>query len=134
MVVEGSAKARVVVEAGPLSETTDRAVSIGSIVTELVINALKHAYPEGAKGEVRVRCPQRAEPGGILLAVEDDAKGMSADPSAAGKGGLGQRIIRMMTSKLGARIDHDVSHSGTRIVIDIPARRGEPESPPGPSA
>ena len=66
--------------------------------------------------------------------LERNGKGVSADPPVAGKGGLGQRIIRMMTSKLGARIDHDASHRGTRIVIDIPARRGEPESPPGPSA
>ena len=130
MVVEGSAKARVVVDARPLSETTDRAIAIGIIVTELVINALKHAYPTGTQGEVRVLCRQGTEPGGIRLTVEDDGKGMPPGPLPAGKGGLGQRIVKMMTVKLEAGVDHDASHKGTRIVIDIPAKPEEALPPP----
>ncbi len=59
---------------------------------------------------------------------------MPANPPATGKGGLGQRIIRMMTTNLGAGLDHDASHKGTRIVIDIPVERDGPATASGETA
>ena len=45
-----------------------------------------------------------------------------ATGATAPKSGLGQRIIAMMASKLGARIDQDHTHKGTRFVISVPAK------------
>ena len=42
------------VEAGEGSTTSEQAVSMGLIATELVINALKHAFPGGVKGQIIV--------------------------------------------------------------------------------
>ena len=91
----------------------------GIIATELVINALKHAYPDGRAGTVRVTCVRGAD-GALLLSVEDDGQGMAVDRAPGGTG-LGQRIIGMLAGKLRAEIEHDRGHRGTRILVRIPA-------------
>jgi two-component sensor histidine kinase len=112
------------VEAEPISTTTDRAVSIGMIVTELVLNALKYAYPEGARGTVRVFC-RNCENGALELTVEDDGQGLSPGAPAKG-GGLGQRIVGIMAQKLQAKIVRDEAHRGVRTVIQIPPPTDSP--------
>jgi len=107
------------VSAEAISTTTDRAVSIGMMVTELVLNATKYAYPQGEQGPVRVVCRGTAE-GGVELIVEDDGVGMDTAAPAKG-GGLGQKIVGMMSTKLKAEISQDQAHKGVRTVIRIPA-------------
>jgi len=106
------------VSADSMATNTDRAVSIGMMVTELVLNAAKYAYPAGESGPVRVAC--RAAPdGGLELVVEDDGIGMSESAPAKG-GGLGRRIVGMMGTKLQAEISQDQGHKGVRTIIRIP--------------
>jgi two-component sensor histidine kinase len=113
------AGAELAVTAEPLSTTTDRAVSIGMMVTELVLNATKYAYPAGQPGPVRISC--RGTPEGALeLIVEDDGIGMDEQAPAKG-GGLGRRIVSMMGTKLQAEVTQDPAHRGVRTVIRIPA-------------
>jgi len=123
----GLGGARVALETEAIRTTTDRALAIGIMVTELVINALKHAFPNGAQGSVRVAC-RPSEDGGIRLVVEDDGQGTPPD-AASRRSGLGQKIIRLMAEKLGAALRHDPSPRGTRIVVDIPAADRRPASP-----
>lgn len=72
----------------PLSH--DRAVAAGSIVNELVTNALKHAFEPGAPGQVRVILRARA-PGRCDLTVSDNGRGLPADYRSGN--GLGHRIL-----------------------------------------
>jgi two-component sensor histidine kinase len=99
--------------ADPLECEPDRAVAIGVIVNELVINALKHAYPAG-KGPVRIGL-KAINSHRALLSVEDD--GVGSHGHAATSGGLGQRIVKAMAIKLGADVTHDAAHSGTRVLV-----------------
>ena len=94
------------------------AVSIGTMVTELVLNALKYAYPEGQPGQIRIFCRSAPE-GALELTVEDDGVGMTPGVPAKG-GGLGERIIGMMAQKLHATIERDDAHQGVRTRIVIP--------------
>jgi two-component sensor histidine kinase len=110
--------AELSVSAEPIATTTDRAVSIGMMVTELVLNAAKYAYPAGESGPVRVFC-HAAPDGGLDLVVEDDGIGMSESAPAKG-GGLGRRIVGMMGTKLRAEISQDPGHKGVRTRIRIP--------------
>jgi two-component sensor histidine kinase len=110
--------AELSVSAAPTPTTTDRAVSVGMMVTELVLNAAKYAYPDGQSGPVRVFCGRAAD-GGLELAVEDDGIGMAQDAPAQG-GGLGRKIVSMMGSKLQAEVSQDPAHKGVRTVIRIP--------------
>lgn len=102
-------------EAEPIRLATDRAVSLGVIVTELVSNACKYAYPAGTRGEVRVAL-SHAEEGRFLLAVEDDGCGLA--PGEAPRGtGVGTRLIRAMAQSLQSAVEYDPSHSGVRATL-----------------
>jgi two-component sensor histidine kinase len=99
----------------PIEMATDRAVSLGVIVNELVSNACKYAYAPGLPGEVRVSL-QREGAGTFRLCVEDDGCGI--DPAAAPRGtGLGTKVIRAMAKSLQAKLDYDAGHRGVRAVL-----------------
>jgi two-component sensor histidine kinase/CheY-like chemotaxis protein len=102
----------------PMKVATDRAVSLGVIVTELVTNAFKYAYRPGEAGEVRVRLARDGST--ISLSVEDDGVGMSEEAAPRGTG-LGQKIVRTMAASIQSRIERDLAHAGTRIVLAFPA-------------
>ncbi len=61
------------VEATACAAVSDVAVSLGLIVTELVINALKHAFPSGEEGEILVNYD--AQNSGWRLSVSDNGSG-----------------------------------------------------------
>ncbi|WP_323181476.1 sensor histidine kinase [Kaistia algarum] len=97
----------------PAEILTDRAVAVGVIMTELVLNALKYAYPD-RDGTVRVI--GRSAGRRFALTVEDDGIGPGESGKAVGTG-LGRRIIQALATKLAAEIEHDVQHRGTRVTI-----------------
>ncbi len=102
-------------EADPVSLTSDRAVSVGMIVTELLTNAIKYAYPAGGEGEVRVTL-QRLAPDQVLLVVEDDGVGWTQDDTPKGTG-LGSRIVKSMAATLGSAVEYKPRTSGTRAEL-----------------
>jgi two-component system, sensor histidine kinase PdtaS len=97
------------------SETNaDRSVSLGLIVTELVINSLKHAYPDiTASGAIAVDF--RATPEGWLLTVADDGAGMNTERDA--KPGLGTGIVNALASQLDATVVTSDANPGTLVSV-----------------
>ena len=91
-----------------------RSVSLGLIVTELVINALKHAFPEDHEGQITV--DYRAHDEGWTLMVCDDGVGMPKDPEAA-KPGLGTGIVEALAKQLGATVERADAKPGLRVSI-----------------
>ncbi len=108
------------VTADPINIDPDRAVAVGVIVTELVINASKYAYPQGG-GPVRIALLNGDD--AIHLSVEDDGIGLPEDLDA-NTGGLGNRIVRAMAAKLGADLTFAPRHPGTRVSLSFPADAG----------
>ena len=100
----------------PLSVPTDRAVSLGVIVTELVTNAFKYAYGD-AGGEVRVGFT-RLDADSALLFVEDDGVGWSGEGPVRGTG-LGSKIIGAMAVSLGTKLDYAARALGTRAELTV---------------
>ncbi len=105
--------------AEPIRLPTDRAVSLGVIVTELVTNACKYAYPTGG-GEVRVAL-RRIDDDVFLLAVEDDGCGIPEDAVPRGTG-LGTKLIRAMAQSLQTIVEYDPSHTGVRATLRAAVR------------
>jgi len=113
---EGNRMSRLTLAADPIEIDPDRAVAIGIIVNELVMNAVKYAYPEGA-GPIHVELkPQGDE---LVLSIADDGVGLNvkADPRSTG---MGQRIVTAMATKLDAGVERDPNHAGTRVVVRFP--------------
>ncbi|VVT08140.1 Two-component system sensor histidine kinase/response regulator [Sphingomonas aurantiaca] len=100
--------------AEPIRLPTDRAVSLGVIVTELVTNACKYAYPSSG-GEVRVVL-RRIDDDIVLLAVEDDGCGIPEDAVPRGTG-LGTKLIRAMAQSLQTIVEYDPTHTGVRATL-----------------
>ncbi|WP_247749425.1 sensor histidine kinase [Rhizobium sp. L245/93] len=89
-------------------------VSLGLIVTELVINALKHAFPNHRRGKIIVA--YRANQAGWVLSVDDDGVGMSLDPVVS-KPGLGTGIVEAMAKQLQAKFTVTDNHPGSRASV-----------------
>ena len=84
---------------------TDKVVSLGLLVSELVTNAFKYAYPSGESGEIRVLVSRR-DAGMFELRVEDDGAGF--DPAQPAQGsGLGTKILNAMVATIGGTLSYD---------------------------
>jgi two-component sensor histidine kinase len=90
------------------------AVSLGLVTTELVINALKHAFPDGRPG--LIIAVYETGPEGWRLSVDDDGIGMSPDSSPSG-GGLGTSIIAGLARQLGAEVA--ISHAAPGMKVTV---------------
>jgi two-component sensor histidine kinase len=90
-------------------------VSLGLIVTELVINALKHAFPGGDRtGAITVDYSAQGE--GWTLNVEDDGVGILAG-EGQGTPGLGTGIVDALAKQLGATVLTTDRAPGTKVSI-----------------
>ena len=118
MIVDGQ-PVSLRVDAGEGTVTSEQAVSMGLIATELVINALKHAFPDAAKGEVLVCFESTAS--AWRLAVSDDGVGISRRlPEAPVKIGLGTSIVEALTRQLGGRVTTSAASPGTLVSVTVP--------------
>jgi two-component sensor histidine kinase len=88
------------------------AVSLGLIVTELVMNALKHAFPDDTPGAA-IRVAYSVTETGWKLAVSDNGAGKSN--IAGGKHGLGTSLIQALGKQLDALVDTTSGRSGTTV-------------------
>jgi two-component sensor histidine kinase len=92
----------------------DVSVSLGLIVTELVINALKHAFPAGRAGKIAV--DYRSHGPNWTLSVSDDGVGMPGNPSDATPG-LGTSIVESLAKQLQARVKVANNKPGTEVSV-----------------
>jgi two-component sensor histidine kinase len=126
---EGNKMSRLTLKAEAVEIDPDRAVAIGIIVNELVMNAVKYAYPDGA-GPIHIAL--HAQGDDLALSIADDGVGLNVktDPRSTG---MGQRIVTAMASKLEATVERDPSHPGTRIVLRF-QRVTDPAAKPAQAA
>jgi two-component sensor histidine kinase/CHASE3 domain sensor protein len=104
-------------EVEPMVIPARDATTVGIVVSELVTNALKHAFPDGRQGKISVAF--RRLDGVPVLTVEDDGIGLSGQPS---RSGLGALIIRQLARQFGG--DEPIYGSrdggGTIVTVQLP--------------
>ncbi|MBL8772131.1 MAG: sensor histidine kinase [Phenylobacterium sp.] len=89
--------------------------SVALLVSETVGNALRHAYPDGRTGRVRVALRRTAT--GFELSVADDGVGV---PPGAPPTGFGLTVAQLMAQQLRGRLVTDVAQPGVRISVSVP--------------
>ncbi len=101
------------------------AVSYVVLVNELVTNAIKHAFPDGMTGTITVGVhPAVDEANAVLLRIEDDGVGISAEGPSDG---LGQTIIAgllrsMRATMTVAPVAPGAQRPGTRVTLVFPKK------------
>lgn len=99
------------------SETTaDISVSLGLIITELVINALKHAFP-GRSRAGAIHVSYRSDGEAWALVVTDDGVGMPPAAEGPPSTGLGTSIVSALARQLGATVSIADAAPGTTVTI-----------------
>lgn len=94
--------------------SADISISLGLIITELVINALKHAFPGNRNGTINV--DYRAQGPNWHLSVLDDGVGMPSSP-ADSKPGLGTSIVLALARQLEAEVKVAAANPGTAVSV-----------------
>lgn len=106
----------ITVQAPGGAATSAGAVSIGLIVTELVINALKHAFVEDSiRGRVLVAYEMAGS--NWRLTVSDNGTGNSYGKAADATPGLGTSIVKALARQLDSRIDVVMAPHGTSVTV-----------------
>ena len=106
------------IDACPLDVGLDIAVPLGLLVTELVTNALKHAFPDGATGRIMVSLGVDADKR-MVLTVADNGVGHAGAAPQPAKPGTGSSIVRKLVSQLDGTMTVS-SEAGTATTIIIP--------------
>lgn len=111
-----------VLNAAPIALSPARAIPVGLIAAELVVNALEHGLPGGRAGSLTVTLADEGN-GIASLSVEDDGAGLPDGFDLGASNSLGLQIVRQLAEQLGG----EFGLSGTRGAaarLRFPIREG----------
>ena len=99
------------------------------IINELVSNCLKHAFPAGRTGEIRVTMhPLPTDEGRLELTVSDNGAGLPDHLDIDNIASLRLSVVRLLTRQLEGTLELDRSEGTTfKIVFPVPDRTGAQE-------
>jgi two-component sensor histidine kinase len=112
---QGRVTLNVTAEPRDVALKIDFAIPLGLLITELVTNAYKHAFPSDQPGTIDVLLTIIGE-GKACLAVFDDGIGVPATPSPVT---VGQQIIAELVDQLDGEITV-AQNQGTHITVTFP--------------
>ncbi len=92
----------------------DTAVPLGIVLTELITNAVKYAFPAPRSGTILVQA-RRSQPGSAELVIQDDGIGMSS----LREGSLGYGLVRPLVQQIRGEIDIR-NDAGLVVTISFP--------------
>jgi len=99
--------------------TPEQAQHVGLIVSEIVMNAVKHAHPTGLPVQISLAC--RSEPDGrMTIEVGDDGVGLPEGSDGKTAGGVGLKLIRSLARALDATLRIESDSLGLTFLITLP--------------
>ena len=117
--LDGRPGVRVNVMAEEVTVDTGTAGRVGLLVSEILTNALRHAFTDRDAGLVETRL-QLLSGDVVRIQIADDGVGLPEGHAWPSGGNLGSRIVQSLLQGLNARHSVDSSTAGTTITIDIP--------------
>jgi chemotaxis protein methyltransferase CheR len=106
----------IAVGVSPGALPTSHAVSIGLIVTELIINAIKYAFPEH-HASARIRVTFEMAKADWKLTVADNGAGRNTKGELKTSAGLGTALIGALAKQLKAQITETSSTEGLTVAV-----------------
>jgi PAS domain S-box-containing protein len=94
-----------------------QAAPVGLILTELLTNTVKYAFPEGRKGSVALRLGKTGDT--ATLEVSDDGAGLPAGFDPTGSAGIGLKLVLGLTEQIGGSFRMDGPGIGTRCKLEF---------------
>jgi PAS domain S-box-containing protein len=113
---------QLAVAVGDVTLGMDDAIPCGLIVNELLSNSLKHAFPDGRRGVISVKC-HAVDDGRVALTVADTGVGL---PSGFDRGkieSLGLQLVDMLVRQLAGTVTIDGNRDGTVASVVFPVKR-----------
>jgi two-component sensor histidine kinase len=96
----------------------DKAIPCGLMLNELLTNALKHAFPDGRTGTVRIELTSDMQ-GSLILVVRDDGIGLPEDFEVGQSKTLGSQLVRILAKQMDGVLEFG-SANGTVCRLTIP--------------
>ena len=100
----------------------DQVLPLTQIVVEAITNAVKHAYPAGRSGKIRVR-GRRTREAAVVIEIIDDGPGLPDGFDAEKDSRLGFHLIRALARQLEALVDFESRRAGLCFRLTLPAAR-----------
>ena len=97
----------------------EQAQQLGLILSEIVLNAVKHAHPSGVPTQIHIDCSPSAD-GGVVIEIGDDGVGLPEGFDIEKDGGMGFRLIRSLAKSLGAKLTIESDSLGLSFCLAIP--------------
>ncbi len=115
----GSRPLRLAEELGTFTLNPGKAAGVGIIITELVTNACKYAFPDAEGGTITVRA--EAEDEKLTLEVADDGCGFPADFSLEDTGSFGLTLVQALADQYGGELtlESRPGRTSVRLVLDV---------------
>jgi two-component sensor histidine kinase len=111
----------LVVNADPLTISTDVAIPLALVVNELITNAIQHSRPLGESGSVHIVLKERAD--NFSISVSDPGGGPLANPPGSlgtRHAGLGTRIVETLARQIHATVAKECSAAGYKVTVTVP--------------
>ena len=112
---------RLHTELDPIRLELDDALPAGLLISEVVSNSLKHAFPDGREGEVHIllHCQSSTS---VSLILSDNGVGLPADLDWNTSRSLGLRLVRALAQQLRASLEIR-SQGGTEVKLAFAPKR-----------
>lgn len=110
---------RTAIDRGIVMELT-QAVPLALVVSELITNAIKYAYPDGGSGEVFVGLDNDGDQ--VSICIKDEGVGLPEDFDLSQSQGLGMKIVTSLLRQVRGTLSLPTQKKGSRFDISVPVR------------
>ena len=109
-------------QAEELDLPVHRAIPCGLILSELLSNAMKYAFPDGRSGEIGVRF-ERVQGDRLALSCQDNGVGLPEGFDWRNTPTLGLRIVNILSRQIDGELAVESSPAGTRFELRFPGHQ-----------